>query len=95
MVKMKVKVLQEKKDKILVEVEGQDAAFCNAIKKELWQDRHIKMAAFNMEHPLVSNPKIVVETDGKESPRAALEKAAERLKKQSKEMKSGFVKEVK
>lgn len=92
---MEIKVLEETKKKFLVEIIGQGSAFCNALKKELWNDSHIKAASFNLEHPLVSNPKIIIETDGKEEPRKALEKAIERLQKQAKEFKSGFVKEVK
>ena len=92
---MEIKVLEETKKKLLVEVKGASAAFCNSIRKELWKDSHIKAAAFNVEHPLISNPKIIVETDGKESPRKALEKAVDRLKTQAKDFKSNFVKEVK
>lgn len=92
---MEINVLEETKKRILVEVKGENSAFCNAIKKELTNDSHVKIASFKVEHPLVSSPKIIVETDGKEEPRKALEKAVEKLQKQAKDMKSSFVKEVK
>ena len=92
---MEIKVVKETKKKIIIEVKGSNVALCNAIKKELWNDSHVTAASVNVEHPLVSNPKIIVETDGKEKPKTALEKAVERLKKQNKDFSSSFKKEVK
>jgi len=91
---MEIKVIENKKNTMIVEID-ESPAFCNALKKELYADKHVKAASFNVEHPLVSKPKVIVETDGKEAPSDALKKAASRLKKQSKEMKAAFNKEVK
>ncbi|MBW2977652.1 DNA-directed RNA polymerase subunit L, partial [Candidatus Woesearchaeota archaeon] len=65
---MKVNIVEETKNKIVIELKGETHTFCNALKKELWNDKHVKIAGYNIAHPLVGVPKIVVETDGKEAP---------------------------
>lgn len=79
---MELKIVESGKNKLIVELKGEDHAFCNALKKELWNDEHVKAAAYNIDHPLVGEPKIIVETDGKEEPKDALVAAAKRLKKE-------------
>ncbi len=92
---MKVKVIEEKKNRLTIEIKGEGHAFCNALKKELWNDSHVKVAAYKIEHPLVGVPKLMVETDGKEAPKKALTEAAKRLGKVSDTFKSAFLKGVK
>ena len=92
---MEINVLEEKKNKLIVEVRGETHTFCNALRKELWNDKHVKTAGYNIEHPLSGIPRIVVETDGDKTPRKALVDAAERLKKSFDELKSEFLKAVK
>ena len=91
---MEIKVLEEKKNKLIIELKGETHTFCNALKKELWNDKHVKAAGYNIEHPLVGVPKIVVETDGKD-PKKALVDAAGRLKKTFDSLKSEFLKSIK
>ena len=55
--------------------------FCNALKHELSQDDHVKIATFSMEHPLINKQRVIVETDGNE-PKKALQSAANRLGKE-------------
>jgi DNA-directed RNA polymerase subunit L len=92
---MEIKVLEDKKNKLIIELIGETHAFCNALKKELWNDKGIKVAGYNIEHPLVGNPKIIVETDGKKAPKKALIDAAERLKKGFDSLRKEFLKSVK
>lgn len=77
---MKIKVLEDKKTRLVVEVEGETHTFCNAIKKELWKDENVKAAGYNISHPYVGIPKIVVETNTSTTPKKALEEAIKRLK---------------
>lgn len=88
---MKVKVLEESKKRMLIKIEGQDHTFCNALKDELYNDKHVDAASYMIEHPLKKIPKLVVETDGSETPRQAFVAAAQRLIKTS----NRFLKEVK
>ena len=92
---MKVKVLEEKKNRLTIEIKGEGHAFCNALKKELWNDSHVKVSAYKIAHPLVGVPTLVVETDGKEAPKKALTEAAKRLGKETDKFKTAFLKGVK
>ncbi|RMF55701.1 DNA-directed RNA polymerase subunit L [Candidatus Woesearchaeota archaeon] len=91
---MEVKVLEETKNKIVFELKGEGEAFCNALKDELWRDKHVKTAGYHIEHPLEGIPKIIVETDGKEKPRAALLASITRLKKTNEKFSKEFTKSV-
>lgn len=87
---MEVKILNDKKNKLIIEVEGSDHTLCNALKSELWNDKHVKVATYSIRHPQISMPQIVVETDGEESPRNALMNAVERLHKTNAKFKKEF-----
>lgn len=92
---MKLKILEDKKNKLVFESEGIGHTICNVLKKELWNDSHVKIATYSIRHPLVSKPRMIVETDGSETPKAALLAAVQRLKKVSEKFRKEFSKEVK
>ena len=91
---MEIKILDDKKNKMIAEIKGTDHTLCNAIKTELWNDKHVKIATYNIRHPQISVPQMIVETDGEESPRNALMNAVERLHKTNAKFKKEFLKEV-
>ncbi|MBD3361636.1 DNA-directed RNA polymerase subunit L [Candidatus Woesearchaeota archaeon] len=79
---MEIKVLEEKKSRLVFEIKGEGHTLCRALQKELWNDSHIKAAGYNIDHPLVGVPKFVVETDGAD-PRKTVSAAIKRLQKQT------------
>ena len=87
---MEIKILDDKKNKLIIEVKGADHTLCNALKGELWNDKHVKIATYSIRHPQISVPQMVVETDGEESPRNALINAVERLHKINAKFKKEF-----
>ena len=87
---MEIKILDDKKNKLIAEVKGADHTLCNALKTELWSDKHVKIATYSIRHPQISMPQMVVETDGEESPRNALINAVERLHKINTKFKKEF-----
>ena len=91
---MEVKIIDDKKNKLIIEVKGADHTLCNALKTELYNDKHVKIATYSIRHPQISMPQVIVETDGEESPRNALMNAAERLHKINARFKKEFLKEV-
>jgi DNA-directed RNA polymerase subunit L len=92
---MKLNIVEDKKDRMVVEIHGETHSFCNALKKELWNDSHVKVSGYRIEHPLVGIPTFIIETDGKESPKKAFQTAVTRLKKEADNFKSAFLKGVK
>ena len=91
---MQVRILDDKKNRIIIEVKGTDHTLCNAIKSELYNDKHVKIATYSIRHPQIGIPQMIVETDGDESPRNALINAVQRLHKTNEKFKKDFVKEV-
>lgn len=77
---MEVTILEEKKNKLVFELKGEGHTLSNAIRKELWNDEHVKGAAYAIEHPLIEVPKFILETDGAD-PRKTVTSAAKRLQK--------------
>lgn len=77
---MELKVLEEKKNRLVFELEGESHTVCRALQKELWQDDHVKAAGYDIPHPLINKPKFVVETDGAD-PKKTVISAIKRVEK--------------
>ncbi len=87
---MEIKILDDKKNKLMLEVKGVDHTLCNALKTELWNDKHVKIATYSIRHPQISVPQMIVETDGEVSPKNALINAVQRLHKTNEKFKKEF-----
>lgn len=87
---MEITVLESSAKKALLEVKGEDTTFCNVMVKELWKNKHVKNAAFRIEHPLISSPVILVETDGDETVQKVLASAANSLVKKNESFRKDF-----
>jgi DNA-directed RNA polymerase subunit L len=89
---MEMNVLEKSKNKIIFELKGEGHSFCNALKKELWKDKHIVAAGYTIKHPLVGIPRMTVETDGSKSPEDILKDASKALKKKAETFQKEFTK---
>ncbi len=83
---MELKKIEDSGKRIIVEFNDETLAFANMVKDKLWEDSSIKEAASIMDHPYLSKPRILLETS-RGSPQAALEKVAEKLEAEAKELK--------
>jgi DNA-directed RNA polymerase subunit L len=88
---MEIKVLEKGKNLLRIEIVGEDHTFCNALRKELWNDKDVKVSGYELSHSLVSKPILVVETTSK-NPKTALLDAVKRVKESNDEMRSVFKK---
>ena len=77
---MEVSIIEEKKNRLIFTISDMSHTLCNAIRKELWNDQHIKIAGYAIDHPLIKLPRFIVETDG-EDPRKTIVAAIKRLDK--------------
>jgi len=83
---MEIDILEDKKKRLVFELKGEDHTLCNVLREELWNDKSVKVSAYNIRHPLVGVPKFIIETDG-EDPKKALKDALKRLKSKNSELK--------
>jgi len=83
---MEINVLEDSKERLKVEIKDETHTVLNALRRELWNDSHIKLAGYNISHRLTAQPILTIETDEKESPKKALKDAIKRLSKANENM---------
>lgn len=77
--------MEKEGTKMKVKVIGEGHAFCNVLRKKLHEDERIETAAYNIDHPLISDPVVHVEVEEKKSPKRALIRAADSLSEEYEE----------
>ena len=82
---MEIDVIEKTKKRLVFKLQGGGHTICNLLKDELWNDKDVTAAAYNIDHPLINIPKFIIETNGKNEPEKALINACARLKKKNKE----------
>lgn len=82
---MEIKVLEQEKNKLKIEIIGETHTLCNAIRNELWENKSVEIAGYHLEHPMVSSPVLVIETE-KEDPKKILLSATSSFKKKISEL---------
>ena len=82
-----IKVLEKKKN--LLKIELDNLTITELLRKFLWEDKSVELAAWNKKHP-VDNPVLIVKTKGK-TPKKALLDCIARVEKAN----AGFLKEFK
>ncbi len=89
---MELTIIEETPKKLTFELRGEGHTLCNTIKWAMWANKHVKTAVYNIDHPLVGVPKMVVETDGEVKPKKAILEAVEKLQSESAKLKKEFSK---
>ena len=69
-----------------VTIVGEDHTFCNLLKEILQKDPDIEYASYNISHPYISEPQIIVEVKKGKDPKKVLQKAAETIITENKEI---------
>lgn len=87
---MEIKVLENTKKKLKFEIVGEDHTLPNLITKTLLEDPSVKHSTYTIEHPLVSNPIIIIVTDGSKTPKQALLDAISKIKSRIGEFREEF-----
>ncbi len=78
---MELSIIEETPKKLVFELKGQGHTLCNSLKAKLWDSKHVKVATYNIAHPLVGTPRVIVETDGDAKPRKVISDAVDALRK--------------
>jgi len=77
---MDLKTVEQSKHKLIMKIEGEDHTFCNPLVKTLQQNKNVKIAAFNIDHPLERIPTLILETNTNTTAIKALQDAVKELK---------------
>lgn len=88
---MEIKVIEQEKNKLKVEIIGETHTLCNVIRSELIENKSVEIAGYHLEHPMVNNPVLFVETE-KEDPKKAVLNACSSLKKKTAELRKELTK---
>ncbi len=78
---MNINIISESKNKIIFTLEGADHTVLNLLKDELYNVEGVLAASYNITHPLVKLPRVIVKTNGKMNPRDAIKTAIKNTKK--------------
>ena len=81
---MELEVLESSKNSVKFKIKGEGHTFCNLLRKELWNNKNVRVCAYKIEHTLDSIPVFILETEDKD-PRKVLLEATNRLKMALKE----------
>ena len=87
---MQVKVLEDEKEKLAIELSGDNQTISQAIAKQVWFEGG--EAAAVREHPFLLEPKIIVRGS---NPRKILQKAADAVVEQCDELEKEFKRAMK
>ena len=92
---MNVRILEDKTNRLMFEIEGATHTLSNALKRQLFENDDVKIAGYHVSHPLVGKPRFLVETKRGSEPRKAVLEAVRNLKKQADDLSKKAAKELK
>ncbi|MDD5178008.1 MAG: DNA-directed RNA polymerase subunit L [Candidatus Nanoarchaeia archaeon] len=84
---MELKLLEKQGNRLKFEIRGENHTFCNLLRKELWNDKEVDLAGYNMPHSLDDQMIFIVDA---KNPEKALKDAVSRLKDRIKEFNNKF-----
>ena len=82
---MNLKVLQNTKNELKIEIQGEGHTFCNLLQQALLQDKGVEMAGYDVPHPLIPSAILYIRTKRETSPKKALERALAKVGEMSNE----------
>ncbi len=88
---MKIDVVEKTKDKIVLEVHGEDHTFLNILRENAWKTK-AKQAGYIIEHPYLSEPKFIIRG---RNPKKMLIDAAQLTIDQTEEFEKEFKRAIK
>lgn len=83
---MELNVLEKTKNRLKIEVKGEGHTLLNLLRRNSW-DAKANQASYIIEHPLLSQPKIIIKAD---NPKLVLSKAVDMAIKQTQDFARAF-----
>jgi DNA-directed RNA polymerase subunit L len=78
---VKVNILTKNSELLELTMQGEDHSFPNLLREALMEDEDVEFAAYNIAHPQLAPPKLVIRTNGKKKPDRALLDAIKKVRK--------------
>lgn len=91
---MKFKVIEESKNSLVFELEGEEHSYPGLLCWALLKDPRVELAVYEVDHPLIGVPRLFLRTKNKK-PVNALKDATEFLDKEFREFKKQLEREIK
>jgi DNA-directed RNA polymerase subunit L len=83
---MELRIMEKRKDKLKVEVVGESHTLLNLMRENAWKEK-AEQASYMIEHPYLSQPKIIVRA---KNPKSVLVNAAQMIVDDAKEFSREF-----
>jgi DNA-directed RNA polymerase subunit L len=87
---MEVKVIQNTKNELRIEIVGEDHTFCNLLQKVLLEDKNVEIAGYDQPHPLIRSSIVYVKTKRDCLPEKVLLAALSSIRELNKEFSNKF-----
>ncbi len=91
---MEFNVKESTKNKLVLDIKGEDHTLCNILVKRLQKNAHVKIAAYRIDHPLDRIPTLYLETAGSTTPQQALLEAVKDIEDEAKSFDKSFAKQL-
>lgn len=91
---MKFKIIEESKNSMVFELEGEEHSYPGLLCWALLKDPRVELAVYDLDHPLVGTPRLFLKTKNKK-PVNALKDAVDFLENEFKNFKKQLEREVK
>ncbi|MFH0752510.1 MAG: DNA-directed RNA polymerase subunit L [archaeon] len=86
---MEIKIQENTKNRLKVELIGKTHTLCNLLAKELWNNKDIAIAGYTLEHPIINNSVLTIETTKGDAKKALID-AIGRISSDNKDFLSKF-----
>lgn len=83
---MKLVLLESKEGKMVLEVRGENHTFLNLLRENAW-DAGSRQASYMIEHPYLSEPKLIIRAD---NPKKVLDNSVQAIIDSAKEFEKEF-----
>ncbi|MEM2909372.1 MAG: DNA-directed RNA polymerase subunit L [Candidatus Bilamarchaeaceae archaeon] len=87
---MDIKFLKKEKNMLEVEIGDVDTSLLGLLVEKLNKSSGVEFAAYKMEHPLISTPRLIIKTKGNTSALEVAADALDEIKKETQEFKKKF-----
>jgi DNA-directed RNA polymerase subunit L len=87
---LKINILMKTSDELRLEIEGEGHTFCNLLQNTLVEERGVKIAGYDMPHPLTLRSVVYLKVKKDADPSKVLERALKKMTERTDEFLTKF-----